>query len=378
VPKREGGAIVAMHRDRAAITLEPGGQVELSGAPHRTARAVTAEAGAFVRELDARLAGTGLRQSALGFTPFARVAAIGWVPKGRYAIMRRHMATSGPLGHHMMKGTAATQASYDFSDERDAARKVRAGTVLAPVVHAMFANSPISEGRPNGWKSVRGHVWTLTDPARTGFPEAASAFSFARWVDYLLDVPMMFTRHLGAWQAADGTTFRQWMTQGRHGALPDVADWDLHQTTVFPEVRVKHQIEVRMGDCVPVPLAGAFAALWRGLFYDDRALDAALGVAARLERYGTAGQRFVSAARHGHGAWIGGRRLVSWAEDLVEIARAGLGRLDPDDVPVLEPLVRLVARAESPADRLLAALDGRFTPDRVLALTHPMDTPIVT
>jgi glutamate--cysteine ligase len=390
IPTREGAAPIKLEREvrqpgvpgtGAAITLEPGGQFELSGSPYATVAEVVAEAEAFVRQTDAYLADTPYRQVALGYTPFARIEDVPWVPKGRYAIMREHMAAVGTHGHHMMKGTAATQASFDFSDEADCARKMRIGITLAPLVTAMFANSPLTRGRPNGWQSFRGFVWTRTDPARTGFPDAAASFSFERWVDYLLDVPMMFTKVDGRWEPAHGRSFRHWMEHGdAQGRFPTMADWDLHQTSVFPEVRVKHQIEVRMGDCVPVRLSAAFCALFEGLFYCDVSLQQAMGVAARFERYGTKQERFLVACREGLRGVVGGRPLAAWAEELVDAASGGLCRCASAGRPGfaggesrwLAPLVDLVEHAETPASRLLAALGDEITPDRVRALTHPL------
>jgi glutamate--cysteine ligase len=385
-PTREGAAPIKLERDPqarpgqkglgAAITLEPGAQFELSGSPYDDVAGVVAEAEDFVRLTDAFLAGTPYRQVALGYTPFARIDTIPWVPKGRYGVMRHHMSAVGTHGHYMMKGTAATQASFDFSDEADCARKTRIGIVLAPIVTAMFANSPLTEGRPNGWQSFRGFVWTRTDPARTGFPDAAASFSFERWVDYLLDVPMMFTKVGGKWAPAHGRSFRSWMERGDdEGRFPTVADWDLHQTSVFPEVRVKHQIEVRMGDCVSVPLAAAFCALFEGLFYCDVSLQRALGVATRFERFGTRQERFLTACRHGLRGVVGGRPLAAWAEEVVDAACRGLDRCAQTETRWLDPLVDLVEHAETPADRLLTALGGDITPDRVRALTHPLATP---
>ncbi|HMV69860.1 MAG TPA: glutamate-cysteine ligase family protein, partial [Myxococcota bacterium] len=227
-PKYEGDNPIALLRDGASVTLEPGGQLELSGRPHTSLLDLRDEAVTFAQDVAALLEPTPYRQVNLGFTPFARVADIGWVPKGRYAIMREHMARSGSHGHHMMKGTCATQASYDFSDEADCRAKVGLAIRTAPLVAAMFANSPLTEGELNGWRTFRGYIWTQTDPARTGFPEAATSFSFERWVDYLLDTPMMFTRADGVWRAAEGLTFRRWMSHGdADGRRPSWSDWDL-------------------------------------------------------------------------------------------------------------------------------------------------------
>lgn len=372
IPQREGPHVIALLRDGASVTLEPGAQVELSGAPFADVQGVVTEATAFNHRLDELLADGPYRQVALGYTPFSDIRDIPWVPKGRYAVMREHMARVGTHGHHMMKGTAATQASYDFSDEADAGRKTGLAIALAPLITAMFANSPLTRGRPNGWKSFRGYIWTQTDAARTGFPPALSRFTYADWLDYLLDVPMMFTKTGGRWASAGGLTFRQWMRDpARVGRAPGWADWDLHLTSVFPEVRVKKQIEVRMADCVPMPLVGAFVALFEGLFYCPSSLDAAWGVARRFERFGTREARFLTACRHGLQGTIGGHRLVAWAEPVLEIARDGLARCRPGDAALLDPLFDLVSTGDTPADRLLRALGDDITPDRLAALTHP-------
>ncbi len=377
VPSREGPHPIALTRDGASITLEPGGQFELSGAAWWDVRGIVAEAEAFSDALDGHLADGPFRQVALGYTPVARIEDVPWVPKGRYAVMRAHMQRVGTHGHHMMKGTCATQASFDFSDEADAARKTELAIAVAPLVTAMFANSPLTRGRPNGWQSFRGHVWTRTDAARTGFPPALATFTYERWVDYLLDVPMMFTKTGGRWAAAEGLTFRRWLTpegSAQAGRAPTWADWDLHLTSVFPEVRVKKQIEVRMADCVPLPFVAAFCALFEGLFYCPISLDAGRGIAQRLQRYSTREARFSVACRDGLRGVVGGRPLAAWAEELVDAAASGLARCRPEDAAFLAPLAEAVARAETPADRVLAA--ARSAEDfRALRVSmHPSGT----
>jgi glutamate--cysteine ligase len=218
--------------------------------------------------------------------------------------------------------------------------------------------------------TFRGHIWTDTDPARCGFPDAAEDFSYARWIDWMLDVPMMFTKSGGVWRHAHGRTFRQWMEQGDEGRFPTEKDWDLHLTSVFPEVRVKQQIEVRMGDCVPLDLSAAFVALWEGLFYDRRALDQALALSGLFASFGSKADRFHVACKHGLAGSIGGRRLSTWAESVVDIARDGLTRVAPQDVALLAPLERVVASGESPAAHLLRALGGDFSPGNVLDHTR--------
>lgn len=351
---------IAAFRDGASVTLEPGNQFEYSTAPFADVQGVAAQASAFVRQIDAIIAAAGapITPVALGFTPYARVEDITWVPKGRYVVMRNHFLRTGTLGHAMMKGTCAVQASFDFVSEADCAEKVRLGMLLGPLTTAIFANSPLTEGKPNGWMSFRGQIWTQTDPKRTGFPEAATGFSFERWVDYLLDVPMMFIKGKDGWITAHDHSFRDWMTDGIDGTYPDEDAWDLHLTSVFPEVRVKKLIEIRGADCVPHDLAMAFTAYFLGLMYDDAARGRALEVAGRFVSHGTSAERFQVACRQGLGGEIGGKKLASWAEELVGIANEGLGRWRPGDVPLLKPLIDQVATGESPAAGVLRAFEG--------------------
>lgn len=346
---------IAVHRGTEWITLEPGSQFELSGSAFQTVGEVYDEAVAFAHEVDAVCAehGADVHQVALGFTPFARIDDIQWVPKGRYVVMQEYLKRTGKLAHHMMKGTCAVQASYDFSDEADAAAKVRLSTHLGPLTTALFANSPLSEGKPNGFMSWRGHIWTQVDPRRTGFPDAAENFSFERWVDYLLQVPMMFQRDTdGNWIHARGRTFGDWLASSEP---PSWQDWDLHLTSVFPEVRIKRTIEVRGADCVPLPLAMSFVALFKGLFYCPQALDEGTELARELASYGTKDERFAIACRDGLHGVIGGRRLVEWGERLLDLADSALERCAPEDRRWLVPLRRQVERGESPARTLLRA-----------------------
>ncbi len=372
-PVREGEHTIALHRGRASITLEPGGQFELSGTAGRTLADVEREARQFALDVDA-LAGSEVHQVALGFTPYAPIDSIGWVPKGRYAVMREYLHHTGALAHHMMKGTCAVQATFDYADEADCARKVRLATLLGPLTTAIYANSPWAEGRPTGFMSWRGHIWTRTDPARTGFPAAADAFTFDAWVDWLLQVPMMFTRDAqGRWQAAHGRTFAAWMAEAdAHG--PELRDWELHLTSVFPEVRVKKAIEVRGADCVPLPLGMSFVALFTGLLYDERALGLATEHAERFAAHGTKAERFDEACRRGLEGVVGKRRLAEWAAELVGVAEQGLERWEPGGRRWLAPLRELVAHGESPARLLLRKLGETPDPGRLLTMCHVLGT----
>ncbi|NOY24888.1 MAG: glutamate--cysteine ligase, partial [Oligoflexia bacterium] len=352
----EGENPVALWRDGASITLEPGGQVELSGAPHRSLTGLADEMRNNRRDMLALVEGHDLRWIACGLSPIADVDEIGWVPKGRYEVMRRYLPTYGDLAHTMMKGTTSVQANFDYADEADCALKVAMATGLAPLATALFANSPLYKNQDTGFKSYRAHIWTRTDPARTGFPQALhQGYSHAAWVDYLLDVPMMFYKADGAWRSAQGRTFREYMDRGLDGHFPSEDDWVLHQTSVFPEVRVKRTIEIRGADCVDHSLALSFCALFTGLMYCPTALDEATALAADLSRHGTHASRFAVAARSGLDGQVGGRSLGAWAQDLGAIAERGLGRCLPDDLYLLTPLLHRIESGRCPADDLLDA-----------------------
>ena len=365
--EHEGEHPIAAWLGSASITLEPGSQWELSGSPFVDLSPIYDEARALADLTDHLLAGTGVHQVALGYTPFTPIDEVPWVPKGRYVVMREYLKQTGELAHGMMKGTCAVQATYDFSDEEDASRKVRLATAMGPLTTAMFANSPYLEGRPSGFVSFRGHIWTKTDPARAGMPDAAVEFSFERWVDYLLQVPMMFKKVDGRWTPAHGQTFAAWMLTDQP---PTAKDWELHMTSVFPEVRVKNTIEVRGADCVPLPLAMAFAALFKGLFYCEASLAAATEVTERFTRTGTRGERFDVACRDGLRGVSGGRTLAEWSRELVSLADEGLARTAPHDRHWLRPLIDQVERGESPGHALLRTLGDRPDPTALLEATH--------
>ncbi len=367
-----GDHLIALEAGRAgggaSITLEPGGQVELSGRPHASLAGLDAEVRENRRVLHELSAGKDHHWLAIGLTPYAPIDSIAFVPKGRYAIMREYLPKVGPLAHWMMKGTTSVQGNFDYADEEDCARKFKVALALGPLNTAMFANSPIAEGRATGWRSYRSHIWTQTDPARTGFPAAVrEGYTHARWIDYLLDTPMMFLKLDGAWIAANGQTFRAWMSEGyvdgsgaRH--FPTMADWELHQTSVFPEVRVKRTIEVRGADLVSVDLCVAFGALWYGLLYG------ALSETERWVNENIAEDPRVaqeSAGRYGLGGQMGARRTADLAGDVVQIALAGL-RFLGEDTDLLTPLIDQVASGESPADRLIRAWEADPSPPAFL------------
>jgi glutamate--cysteine ligase len=337
------------------LTLEPGGQVELSGSPHRSLLALRDELMGFQRDLLAVARGRPVRWVACGYTPVAPLEAIGWVPKSRYEVMREYLPRRGPLAHHMMKATCAVQVNYDYADEGDCARKVQAAARVAPLITAVFANSPLRQGRDTGFQSYRAHIWSQTDPDRCGLPQwLVEGYSHDRWLDYLLQVPMMFVRIDGEHLPANGRSFGDYMSRGHQGHFPTMDDWELHQTSVFPELRVKRTLEVRGIDCVPPRLAVGVCALYTGLLYDDDALDACIELGGDLSRHGSASDLLARAARSGMQARAG-RSFASWAQELVTLARAGLAKREPAALPLLEPVEALVEGSRSPAVALLDA-----------------------
>jgi glutamate--cysteine ligase len=364
----DGNPIELRAPSSATVTLEPGGQVEWSGAPFRMIGDLAAEVrGNRQQLLDLAEAGTRdghpFRWIACGLTPAQRIGEIEFVPKGRYRVMREYLPRHGDLAHWMMKGTCSVQANYDFGDEADCARKFHLALDLAPLTVALFANSPLAEGKPTGMMSTRGNVWTRVDPARSGFPaNVRAAYSHEAWIQYLLDVPMMFFKRDGQWSPAHGMTFRQWMDRGDDGRFPSAADWALHQTSVFPEVRVKRTIEIRGADAVGIDGAIAFCALWKGLLYDDGSLSEARILADEFLSGPRRGEihphetLHADASLQGLRAGASGRTFAAWAGDLVAIAARGLRALgEPDGW--LDPLAHWAERGRSPAEDVLRAYE---------------------
>jgi glutamate--cysteine ligase len=365
--KSEDGNVVELRGEGASITLEPGGQVELSGAPFRTLGQVAAEVRRNRQVLYEVVEGRDLHWVAAGLTPYARMDDISFMPKGRYAMMQQFLPQYGDLAHWMMKGTCCVQVNLDFDSEADCAAKFHTSLDLAPLNVAAFANSPIGEGRELGWMSYRGHIWSRVDPRRTGFPAAVSeGYSHAGWVEYLLDTPMMFHYHEGRWRPSEGRTFRQWLTTGIEGQFPTAADWALHQTSVFPEVRVKRTLEIRSADAVPVELAIAFCALWTGALYGALAESRDFAAAFRAANGGrTREEGFAYASLLGLAGDWGGRPLAAWAGELGAIAQKGLVRIG-EDTRLLDPFLALTEGGVSPGQHLLDAFRLNPAPANVL------------
>ena len=349
-PIFEGSNPIAMKRGKSFLTLEPGGQLELSSSPHTALSDLFKEVSENVHELQAVTQDTETHWIATGVSPFSSPEDVEWVPKGRYRIMRDYLPQRGALAPVMMKSTSSFQAAFDYKDESDCAAKTNALLRLSPLTTALFANSPIRLGEDTGLASSRAAAWEQTDVDRTGFPESLNAgYNHEKWVDYLLDVPMMFVQEQDGWEPANGMTFREFMTRGRGGRYPTWQDWELHQTSVFPEVRVKHFIELRGADACPIPLALGGVAMWTGVLYDPTALDEATELAMSFTAVQPLHESFKSAYRFGLKGEFGHQRLSRWAEVLFGIGKRGLERYQPESLHLLAPLERLIETGESPA-----------------------------
>ena len=366
----ESGRIIGLTNGTASVSLEPGGQFELSGAPLEDLHLTCAEVTEHLRQVRVVADELGLGALATGFHPKARRADIDWMPKGRYAIMRRYMPTRGHLGLDMMLRTCTVQVNLDFASERDMVEKFRLGLALQPVATAIFANSPFTEGKPNGFESYRANIWTDTDPDRTGMLPFVfePGMGFERYVDYMLDVPMYFVYRDGTYLDVAGQSFRDFLNgrlPGLPGELPRLSDWGDHLTTAFPEVRLKRFLEMRGADSGPWGRLCALPALWVGLLYDGTATDAATD----LIKDWSAEERETlrrDVAKTGLRTRFRCGTVHDIAKALLEIATAGLRRRDRrdgqgrDESMFLDPLQQIVASAQSPADRLLEAYRGRW------------------
>lgn len=370
VGTHEGETLIGLSQGGSSISLEPGGQVELSGAPRDTIHETCFETTEHLRQLREIGGPLDIGMLGLGFHPTLRREDVPWMPKGRYAIMRAYMPKRGRLGHDMMLRTCTIQANLDFGSEADMVKKFRVSLALQPIATALFANSPFTEGKPNGFLTRRAHVWTDTDPDRTGdLPFVfEDGFGFERYVDYALDVPMYFVMRDGRYLDVAGQSFRAF-TEGRlpglPGELPTSTDWADHLTTIFPEVRLKRFLEMRGADDGPADHIAALPALWAGIFYDGAALDAAWDLVRGWSREERAELK-AAVPRQALGAALGGRTAREIAREMLAISRAGLkarGRKDlngADETHFLDPLDRIVETGRTRADDLLALYHGRW------------------
>jgi glutamate--cysteine ligase len=368
-PILEGENIIGLASPTgAAISLEPGGQFELSGAPVETVHATSNEIHAHLAQLTEVARPLGLGFLGLGASPKWTRAETPMMPKGRYRIMTAYMPKVGRHGLDMMYRTCTVQTNLDFASEADMVKKLRVCLALQPVATALFANSPFLEGKLNGFLSFRSEIWRDTDPDRTGMLPWVfePGMGFERWADFALDVPMYFIKRGDRYVDVAGRSFRDLMA-GRLAALPGeratLSDWANHLTTIFPEARLKRYIEVRGADAGPRRMLASLPAFWVGLLYDDASLNAAWD----LVKGWTAEERQAlrdAVPKRALRTEIRGRSLRDLARDVLAIARQGLGRrarLDiggRDETRYLDALDDIVARGVTPAEDMIAKYQG--------------------
>ena len=368
-PVLENGQPIALTKpDHSSITLEPGGQVELSGAPletiHQTCREVTGH----IKQVKDVADELGAGILGLGYQPKWSLDDVGWMPKGRYKIMREYMPTRGSLGLHMMLATCTVQVNLDFRSESHMVEMFRAALALQPLATALWANSPFRDGKKNDFLSFRSHIWTDTDPDRCGVMPFVfeDNFGFESYVDYMLDIPMYFVYRDGQYIDASGRSFRDFMA-GKLSALPgetpSIKDWEDHLTTAFPEVRLKKFIEMRGADGGPSKNLCALPAFWVGLLYDDQALADVTSMISdwSYDEVSVLRDEVPVAALK---TSFRGSTLQDLAKDVLAIAKQGLERrakLDgsgQDETVFLNPLHAIAESGITPAEELLAHFDG--------------------
>ena len=363
-PVTEGDALIGLEDEEGcSVSLEPGGQLELSGAPRENLHQTCNEVNEHLRQVKAVAQPLDIGFLGMGFQPKWPREAMQWMPKSRYRIMREYMPRVGSLGLDMMSRTCTVQVNLDFSDETDMVRKFRVALALQPVATALFANSPFVEGQPSGWLSYRAHIWSDTDPHRTGMLPWVfeSGMGFERYVDWILDVPMYFVRRDGRYIDVAGHAFRDFMAgrlPGLEGQVPTLSDWEDHLSTAFPEVRLKRFLEMRGADGGPWNMLCALPALWVGLLYHDPSLEAAW---ARVKDWSADTRESLrqAVARHGLAAEVDGVRMRDLAGEVLAMARDGLSAraelntAGDNETGFLNSLDEVVRSGMTPAEKKL-------------------------
>lgn len=368
----EDGHRIAGVAPNATLSLEPGGQFELSGEAFRCAHACKEEILHHVAQARAVGAELDIQWLGIGYRPFGVPADMPWMPKTRYGVMRSYLPTKGKHALDMMLMTGTVQASYDWGSEDDMVRKMRAAMSVSPLVTAMYANSFLVNGKDSGYASFRYEVWNHVDPDRCGllpfiFEEG---FGYQRWVDYVLDVPMFFVRREGKYIPASHLTFRQYLRDGLDEHRATMGDFEDHLTTLFPEIRAKALIEVRGADACDTAMNAALPALWKGILYDEQALQAADELLAGMEFAERRGL-YDDVARRGLSAQSAKGSVLDLARELFTISSEGLRRQAcphgdaEDERGILEPIAAILEGGRSPADRWRERWNGDLRQDPV-------------
>lgn len=360
----EGDNVIGLKQGKQSISLEPGGQFELSGAPLETLHQTCAEVNSHLYQVKAVAEEIGVGFLGMGFPPNWRREDMPMMPKGRYEIMRNYMPKVGTLGLDMMFRTCTVQVNLDFSSEADMIRKYRVGLALQPLATALFANSPFSEGKPSGYLSKRSFIWSDTDNNRSGMLPFVfdDSFGFERYVDYALDVPMYFVYRKKKYVDCSGMSFRDFLAgklPALPGEFPTFNDWENHLTTIFPEVRLKRYLEMRGADGGPWRRLCALPALWVGLLYDEESLQTVVEMIAdwtkeerQMLRNKVPKTGLKTPFRDGY--------LKHIAEDVIKLAKDGLERRGYKEVGFLNEVAEVVRTGKTPAEKLLELYHGKW------------------
>ena len=373
-PVYENGKVIAMSGSDGTVSLEPAGQLELSGAPLENLHQTCAETGRHLKQVKAIGDKTGKGFLGLGLWPDKTRAELPIMPKGRYDIMLRHMPRVGSMGLDMMLRTCTIQVNLDYSSEADMAHKFRTSLALQPLATALFANSPFLEGKPNGFLSYRSHIWSDTDPHRTGMLPFVfdDSFGYERYVDYMLNVPMYFVYRDGKYIDASGLDFKDFLAGNLSvlpGEKPTVTDWEDHMSTAFPEVRLKSFLEMRGADGGPWKRICALPAFWVGLLYDQGALDAAWDEVKHWSMDEREALRSAVPAQGLNAPLPGGGKLLDLAGRILDISSAGLAARNclnssgDNETGYLDPLRDIVASGKTVAEQLLEKYHGPWGGD---------------
>ena len=369
-PVLEEGHVIALRRSENWVTLEPGAQVELSAPPVRTVFEIEKQVRSFAAELrEMKKYFPGMTWISVGAHPFSRAGGISWIPKRRYELMAEYFKGRGRLAHEMMKGTATNQINLDFPDERGALDQFRVIFAVTSIASAIFAHSPFSEGRPNGFLSRRMQVWNETDSDRAGLllEFLSEGRSFRDYVEYLLEMPMIFIVREDQWIPMRGVSFRKFLREGKNNYRATWADFELHLSTAFPEARFKHYLEIRGVDAQRLPLIPSVAAFWKGILYDEEARRKTRNLMSDFSP-----KEILKFHREmpvqGLKGWMGKVPVIELAGELFRQSCAGLRRQarrgEPSECVYLETIhSEILKPGRSSAETLLQKWNGAFRRD---------------